>query len=261
MARIIGIDIGSSTSKGVITRNGTVSAYRILQSGINYRKVAAQLKKELLAEANLPEEAIDDIVTTGHGGGDIGFDSRHITGIRCCARGINRLFPSVRTIIDVQSQYTQVIRINDTGQVTGFLTSEKCAAGSGSFLEIVANVLQIELDDIGPMSLESDNPVAFTTGCAVFGESEAVSRVAEGFRKEDILNGIHEALADKITSLVERIGLEEECAVSGGGALNTGLIKKLENSLGVVLRVPVRPRIVNAFGATIIAGETYSKGE
>ncbi len=259
MARIIGIDIGSSTSKGVITRNGTVSAYRILQSGINYRKVAAQLKEELLAETNLTEEDIDTMVTTGHSD-DIEPGSRHITGIRCCARGIHNLFPSVRTIIDVQSQYTQVIRINDAGQVTGFLTSEKCAAGSGSFLEIVANVLQIELDDIGPMSLDSDNPIAFTTGCAVFGESEAVSRVAEGFRREDILNGIHKALADKITSLVERIGLEEECAVSGGGALNIGLIKKLEDSLGVTLLVPPRPLIVNAFGAAIIAVEESAKG-
>lgn len=261
MTRFIGIDIGSSTSKGVITQDGIISVYQILPSGINYKMVAEQLKAGLLKEANLSEEDIDGIVTTGHGGSDISLGSRQITDIRCCARGINRQFPAARTIIDVQSQYTRIIRINDKGQVTNFLTSEKCAAGSGSFLEIVANVLQIELDDIGPLSLKSDNPVTFTTGCAVFGESEAVSRVAEGILKEDILNGIHKALADKITSMVDRIGLEKECSVSGGGALNIGLIKTLEDSLRVTLLVPPQPRIINAFGATIIAEEEFIKGD
>ncbi|MBN2238421.1 MAG: hypothetical protein JW712_01500 [Dehalococcoidales bacterium] len=256
----MGIDIGSSTSKGVITEDGTLSAHHVLQSGINYRQAAMKLREELLKKASLAENDIAGIVTTGHAGDDISFGSRQVADIRCCARGINSLFPTARTIIDVQAQFTQVIRITENGQVVNFVASEKCAAGSGSFLDIVANVLQIELDDVGTLSLKSEHPVTFTTGCAVFGESEAISRVAEGVAKEDILAGIHKALADKISSLVDRVGLEERCVISGGGALNTGLIRKVEDTLGVSLLVPPLPRIVNALGAAILAKEEFSNG-
>ena len=260
MAWFMGIDIGSCISKGVITRDGKVSVYHLLQSGINYRQAAQKLRDELLAKAGLAEEDITDTVTTGHGGDDIPFGNRQVADMRCCARGVNSIFPSARTIIDVQGQFTQIIRISDKGQVINFAASEKCAAGSGSFLDIVANVLQVDLDDVGPLSLKSENPVVFTTGCAVFGESEAISRVAEGISKEDILAGIHKALADKISSLVDRVGREEDCVISGGGGLNTGLIGKIEESLGVSLLVPSQPQITNALGAAILAEEEFNKG-
>jgi (R)-2-hydroxyacyl-CoA dehydratese activating ATPase len=260
MSLFMGIDIGSCTSKGVITENGTLSVYHILQSGINYKQAAQTLREELLKQANLTQHEITATVTTGHGGDDIPFGDRQVADMRCCARGINRIFPEARTVIDVQAQFTQIIKISEKGQVVNFVVSEKCAAGSGSFLDIVANVLQIELDEAGPLSLKSENPVAFTTGCAVFGESEAVSRVAEGALKEDILAGIHKALAEKISSLVDRVGLEEKCVISGGGGLNIGLIKKIEESLGIVLLVPPQPQIVNAYGAAIIAEEEFNKG-
>ena len=260
MAWFMGIDIGSCTSKGVITVNGTLSVYHILQSGINYKQAAQTLREELLKKAELSQEEMTATVTTGHGGDDIPFGDWQIADMRCCARGINRIFPAARTVIDVQAQFTQIIKISEKGQVVNFVVSEKCAAGSGSFLDIVANVLQIELDEVGPLSLKSENPVAFTTGCAVFGESEAVSRVAEGALKEDILAGIHKALAEKISSLVDRVSLEERCVISGGGGLNIGLIKKIEESLGISLLVPPQPQIVNAYGAAIIAEEEYNKG-
>lgn len=260
MTSFMGIDIGSCTSKGVITENGTLSVYHILQSGINYRQAAQTLRDELLKKANLTQEEITATVTTGHGGDDIPFGDRQIADMRCCARGINRIFPAVRTVIDVQAQFTQIIKISEKGQVVNFVVSEKCAAGSGSFLDIVANVLQIELDEVGPLSLKSESPVAFTTGCAVFGESEAVSRVAEGALKEDILAGIHKALAEKISSLVDRVGMEEQCVISGGGGLNIGLISKIQESLGISLLVPPQPQIVNAYGAAIIAEEEFNKG-
>ena len=135
-----------------------------------------------------------------------------------------------------------------------FVVSEICAGGSGRFLEVIANVLQVKIEDIGPLSLKSANPVAFTTGCAVFGESEAISRVAESIAKEDILAGVHRSLAGKISSLINNIGLEEPCAISGGGGLDVGLIKRIEE-LGFRLLVPLQPQIVNAWGAAIIACE------
>ncbi len=257
MAWFMGIDIGSGTSKGVITKDGKLLVYHLLSSGINYRQTAERLREELLVKAGLIQEDIAYTVTTGHGGNIIPFANQHAADMRCCGRGINSIFPSVRTVIDVQGQSSQVIRLNDRGHVINFVVSEKCAAGSGRFLDVVANVLQIELKDIGPLSLKSEDPVVFTTGCAVFGESEAISRVAEGISKEDILAGVNKALADKISALVGRVGLEEQCAISGGGGLNVGLIKKVEENLGVQLLVPPQPQLINALGAAIMAeGET-----
>ena len=255
MPYFMGIDIGSGTSKGVITRNGELLAYHLLSSGVNYRMVAQKLREELLTKASLSPEDIAYIIATGQGSSRVPFSNQQITDIRCCARGINSIFPLVRTVIDVQGQSTQVMRLNGEGQVTNFVISEKCASGSGRFLDIISNVLQIELEEIGPLSLKSDNPVVFTTACAVFGESEAVSRVSEGVPREDILAGVHKALAEKISALVGRVGLEEQCAISGGGALNIGLIRRVEERLGVQLQVPPQPQFVTALGAAILAEE------
>lgn len=255
MSYFMGIDIGSGTSKGVITRDGELLAHYLLPSGVNYRIAAQKLREELLARAGLSQEDIACTIATGQGSGRVPFSNQQVTDIRCCARGINSIFPSVRTVIDVQGQSTQVIRLNGEGRVTNFVTSEKCASGSGCFLDIIANVLQIELEDIGPLSLKSDNPVVFTTACAVFGESEAVSRVSEGIPREDILAGVHRSLAEKMSALINRVGLEEQCAISGGGGLNIGLIKRVEEKLGVQLLVPPQPQLVTALGAAILAEE------
>jgi len=251
----LGIDIGSVTSKGVITRDGEIEVYNILTSGINYGVTSRKLREELLANAGLREEEITRTVTTGHGAGVIPFTAQHVTGVQCCARGINYIFPSVRTVIDVQGQSSQVIQVDEKGQVTNFAINEACASGSGCFIDVIANVLQLELKDVGPLSLSSEKPVTFTTGCAVFGESEAISRVAEGVPREDILAGVHKALADRISALIDRIGLKEPCAVSGGGGLNIGIIKRIEE-LGIQLLVPPQPQIINALGAAIIAEES-----
>ncbi len=260
MAWFMGIDIGSGTTKGVIVEDGKPRAYHLLPSGVNYKATAQKLREELLAKAGLCPADIARTVITGFGADAIPFGDQQVADIRCCARGINNIFPSVRTVIDVQGQSTQVIRINDKGQVINFAVSEKCAAGSGRFLDVIANVLRIDLKDIGPLSLKSKNPVMFTTGCAVFGESEAISRVSEGFSKEDILAGVHEALANKISSLISTVGLEKDCAISGGGALNVGLIKSVEEKLGVQLLVPPQPQFVNALGAAIMAKESQASG-
>jgi len=256
MAWFMGIDIGSGTSKGVITKDGKLLTYHLLPSGANYRVAAQKLREELLARAGLTPEDIASTVVTGYGAGNVPFSGYEVADLRCCARGISTIFPSVRTVIDVGEQSSQVIRLSEAGQVTDFVVSEKCAAGSGRFLNIIANVLRIDLKDIGPLSLRSKNPVTFTTGCAVFGESEAISRVAEGFSKEDILAGVHKALAEKISALINRVGLERQCAISGGGGLDVGLIKTVEEKLGVQLLVPPQPQIITALGAAIMAEES-----
>ncbi len=257
MTWFMGIDIGSGTSKGVITEDGKPLAYHLLPSGINYRTTAQRLRDELLAQAGLSPEDIAYTVATGSGAESTPFNDEQVADIRCCARGINSVFPSARTVIDIQGMSTQVIRLNEKGQVINFVVSEKCAAGSGRFLDVIANVLRIDLKDIGHLSLKSKDPVTFTTGCAVFGESEAISRVSEGASKEDILAGVHKALATKASALVDRVGLEKDCAMSGGRALNVGLVKSVEEKLGIKLLIPPQPQFVTALGAAIIAQERH----
>lgn len=257
MAYFLGIDIGSVTSKGVITEDGKPLVCHWLPSRADYRAAAIKVRDELLKKLDLSPVDIAAIVTTGH---SVALpNSQPVADSRCCARGIHCLFPAARTVIDIQGTSSQVIRLGQQGQVTNFVSSERCAAGSGHFLEIMANILRIELEDIGPLSLKSKNPVTFTTGCAVFGESEAISRVTEGASIEDILAGVHKAIADKLSALASRVGLEEPCAISGGGALDIGLIKSLEEKLGAKLVVPPQPQLVTALGAAIMAEEKYKE--
>jgi (R)-2-hydroxyacyl-CoA dehydratese activating ATPase len=251
----MGIDIGSGTSKGVVAADGRVRASCLVPSGVNYRLAAEKLKTALLAQLGLQPADIKATAATGHGAAGVQFAQVQVADLRCCARGINRLLPDVRTVIDIQGQSSQALRISGSGQVINFVTGEKCAGGSGRFLDIIANVLQVDLKDIGAIALRSVHPVVFTTGCAVFGESEAISRVAEGIPKEDILAGVLQALTERIAAFVDRVGLAEPCAVCGGGALNEALVRKIEEKLGIKLCIPPEPQIVNALGAAVIAEE------
>jgi len=249
----MGIDIGSAYSKGVIIVDSELAAYHVIPSGANYQTAAETIKQELLRQLNLSQNDIADTVATGTGATNVPFASRQVSDIVCTARGINSVFPQARTAIEVAGQSTKAIRINEQGMVTNFTVSEKCAAGSGRFIEVIANVLRINLKDFGPLSLKSKQPVTFGTGCAVFGESEAITRVAAGIPKEDIAAGVNKALASKISSVVKKIKLEEPCAIFGGGALNTGLINIVEQEMNIKLLVPTQPQIVTALGAAVAA--------
>lgn len=253
MDAFMGIDIGSVKSKGVIINNGSLITYHVVPSGTDYRSTSQELKRELLAKACLSQEEIACIAATGSGAFSVEFASNKVDDIISCARGINNIFPSARTVIDMGGQASRVIRLDSEGQVANFVVSEKCASGSGRFLEVIANVLRIDLADVGPLSLGSRNPVAFTTGCAVFGETEAITRVSEGVCKEDILAGVHESLANKVSSLVHNVGLEQPCAVSGGPGLDIGLIKSIEDKLQLRMLAPPQPQIITALGAALEA--------
>ena len=210
MALVMGIDIGSGTSKCVIVRGQELIGYQILPSGVNYFSTACELRKQVLAKIGLSEKCIDYTVNTGQGSGLISFSNHEMSDLYCCAKGIHSVFPSIKAVIDIQRQASQVLNLDENGLVTDFAVDEICASSSGYFLEVIANVLQLEINEIGPLSLQSKNPVAFTTGCAIFGESEAISRVAEGILKEDILAGVHQALTAKIFTLMKKIGLREK---------------------------------------------------
>jgi len=253
MSWFMGVDIGSAHSKGVITRDLEFVASHIVISGANYRTSADIIKTELIAKVNVTQNDITNTVATGSGADNVCFAGQKASDIVCTARGINKVFPQARTVIDVASQSSRVIRLNEKGIVTNFTVSEKCAAGSGRFIEVIANVLRISLSDFGQLAARSSSPVTFSTGCAVFGESEAITRISEGIRKEDIAAGANKALASNISSLVKKLKLEEPCAVCGGGALNTALVKAIESELNTNLLVPPHPQLITALGAAIIA--------
>jgi predicted CoA-substrate-specific enzyme activase len=253
MSWFMGIDIGSTYSKGVIIKDFKLVASHIIISGANYRTSAEAIMTELIRQVNLTQNDIASTVATGAGADNVYFASQKASDIVCTARGINNVFPQVRTVIDVASQSTKVIRLNEEGMVTNFTVSEKCAAGGGRFIEVIANVLRINLSDFGPLAARSKTPITFSTGCAVFGESEAITRISEGIPKEDIAAGVNKALASKISSLVKKLKLEEPCAICGGGALNTSLIKAIESELNTNLLVSLHPQLITALGAAIIA--------
>jgi predicted CoA-substrate-specific enzyme activase len=256
----LGIDIGSRVTKGVLIEGDKTKAYKSLPSGINYSSTAQRLKQELLAEAAVSPEEILYIVATGFGAQSVTFSQQQSDDLRCCARGINFTFPQVRTVIDIGGTSSRVIRVDENGRIINFAISEKCAAGSGYFMEILANVLRVELQDIGPLSLKAHNPVSFTTGCAVFNESEAICMVSEGFSKEDILAGAHKALATKLSGLINRVGLEKSCAICGGGGLDIGLIEALKKEVEIDLLVPDQPQMITALGAALIARRIVDVG-
>ncbi len=249
MTYFLGIDIGSSFSKGVLLRGEEIS-FTVRRSGINYKETADGIRGELLPE--IPG-ADFEAAATGSGSNNVPFAPDKFSDFICTARGINRVFPEARTVVDAGAQSSRVMRIDGDGRVANFTVSEKCASGSGRFIEVIANVLRIDLTEFGAVSLEAKNPITFSTGCAVFGESEAITRVSESIPREDIAAGVNKALAEKISSLARKIKVEEPCAICGGGALNPGLIQFLERSLKIRLLVPPQPQIITALGAACMA--------
>lgn len=261
MVYVAGIDIGSAFSKALILAEKKVISYHIVPSGANYRDTADKVLSEALIKARLSPRDIGYTVATGYGASSVSSHDESINDISCQGKGASYLFQSVRTVIDIGAQFSRVSRVNEEGRITAFLLSEKCAAGSGRFLQVIARVLQVDLKEIGELSLKSKKRIDFNTGCAVFAETEAVSRVAEGAAKEDIIAGAHRALAAKVQVLAERVGLKPDCALVGGGAKDIGMVKYLEEKLGLCLLVPEEPQIVAALGATLIAEEKLGSVE
>ncbi len=253
MAYTLGIDIGSGFSKAVVCEGATVKGAAVLPSGGSYRETAENVASQALMEAGVTMDVISYTISTGYGAGAVEFSQRSVTDFACHAAAIHQLFPSARTVIDVGAQFSKVVRLDNRGKVANFMMNEKCAGGSGKFLQVIARILHIGLEEIGPLSLASTKPVEFTTGCAVFAESEAVSRIAEGTLPGDILAGVHKAMASKIANLAIRLGLVQDCALTGGGAKDSGLVKAIATELGVPVLVPENPQITAALGAALLA--------
>jgi len=255
MSYIAGLDIGSFLSKAVILQNRTLLASSISSSEGNFLNAASSVLENALEKAKLSYADIDLIGAGGLGASFISYPFTKITEISCQSRGTNYLLPTVRTLIEIGNQSSRIIKVTKNGKVADCLVSDKCAAGSGRILQIIAKVLGVDLEDMGRLSLESSKPAKFTTGCAVFLETEAICRVAEGIPKKDIIAGLHHTLSAKTSAMARRMRLEEDVAITGGGAEDAGLVKILEGMLGKRLLIPDEPLITGAIGAALIVAE------
>ena len=253
MVFALGIDIGSAASKGIaLSEKGVLGSFEC-PSGGDFKLTAEKVKEELLSQLRVSSDDISRTVATGFGSKSVIFADEVKPDIVCHGKGVSSLLPSVKTVIDVGDLYTKVLRINSNGSVHNFLLSGKCAGGSGRILQVIAKVLQIKVEEIGELSLKSQKRVEFNTGCAVFAESEAISRLSQEVKKEDLLAGIHRALAAQIESLMERMGVELDVAIVGGGARDVGLVQALKEIRGHDILVPHNPHMTAALGAAIIA--------
>jgi len=259
MKYVAGIDIGAGFSKAVIASGNNILSRHVIPSGGNYKLAADRVIDIASKKAKVSREEVAYTVATGCGAVNVSFSREVVSDISCQGRAISFLHPSVRTIVDVGDLSSKASRVDQSGKTTAFLLSGKCAGGSARILQVIARVLQVKIDEIGSLSLKSQKAIRFNTQCAVFAETEAVSRIAEGASKEDLLAGVNNALAAQLYALVERIGIEQDCALVGGGAKNIGLVKALADFSGHEFVVPGEPQIMAALGAAIIAGEKVSQ--
>lgn len=251
-----GIDSGStSTDVVIIDRDKNIIAQSILPTGAGAAAGADRALDEALAQAGLSRSDINATVTTGYGRTAVGLGDQSITEITCHAKGAYFLDPSVRTIIDIGGQDSKVIRLDENGNVTNFVMNDKCAAGTGRFLELIARTLELSLDDMSRLGLEWKEDVTISSMCTVFAESEVVSLIAENRTPADIIHGLNRSVATKTCALCRRVGGEESYMMTGGVSKNRGVVSEIEKILGVKLHISDKAQLNGALGAALFALE------
>jgi predicted CoA-substrate-specific enzyme activase len=256
-----GVDVGSTQTKAVIVDEARrVVARSLIPTGANVSRAGENAFLKCCEEAGLPREAIGYVVGTGYGRYKVTFGDAQITEITCHARGAQSLFPGTRTVIDMGGQDTKAIKVGPDGSVLDFSMNDKCAAGTGRFLSAAADVTGMSLDEIGPISLKAKSPVRLTSVCTVFVESDIMSYLAQRKTVEDILGGVHKAIATRTMSLVRRVGVEDEVTFTGGVSRNVGMVRGLEEVLGRPMNVSDEGHYIGAIGAALFALERAQAG-
>jgi len=251
---VAGIDIGSlSTDTVLLNEKKAIISSCVIPTGASSKDAAESSFQKALKNGGLRHSDVEYIVSTGYGRAIVPFANDKVTEITCHGKGAYFLSSEIRTIIDIGGQDSKVIKLDSGGKIIDFVMNDKCAAGTGRFLEVMARALEVELVDMGAISLQSTKPVSVSSMCTVFAESEVVSLIAGGNTKEDILNGIHQAIANRIAGMAERVGINPAVCMSGGVAKNIGVINALENKLNTKMIRPVEPQLVGALGAALIA--------
>jgi predicted CoA-substrate-specific enzyme activase len=230
---VAGCDVGSLSAEAVIIRDGAIISSEIIRVRPRPEQSATDVMDKALEKAGLTYKDIAYCVSTGYGRERIPFADNNISEISCHGKGAQWLVPSVRTVIDVGGQDCKVIRVDENGKLINFVMNDKCAAGTGRFLEFMAKVLDVGIEDLGPQGLSSVNSVAITNMCSIYAETEVLHYVYEGKNPADIAAGINRSMAERVNSLVKRVGVEEDICITGGVAKNTGVVKNLEETLQV----------------------------
>ncbi len=248
-----GIDIGSITTKAALIRGNEVLATRVIPTGFDHARAAETVYGKILDDLGLAPKNIRAVVATGYGRASVDFAQKAVTEIICHGAGAHFLNPQIRGVIDVGGQDSKAILLDSSGQVQDFAMNDKCAAGTGRFLEVMAQALEIRLEDLGAMGLSGDDPVRISSVCTVFAESEVISMIAGQKKRENIIAGIHASAAARIASLAARTKVRPPIAMTGGVAKNKGMIKALEDCLGAPLLINHYPQENGAIGAAALA--------
>jgi predicted CoA-substrate-specific enzyme activase len=255
---VAGVDIGAATAKAVILNGNEVLSFSVIPTGFSVAGAAEAVTEEALEKSGLSMGDVEYVISTGYGRRAVPFTNKVLTEIICHAAGVSSLMPQARTIIDIGGQDSKVIGLDD-GNVNNFVMNDKCAAGTGRFLEVMARVLDIDIGEMGPLSLLGKEPCQISSTCTVFAESEMVSLRAEGESRENILAGIHKAMAHRIVIMGSSVGFKKDVVFTGGVAKNVGIKKALEDEIGLEILIPEEPQIIGALGAAILAKAELAK--
>lgn len=250
-----GIDIGSTTAKGAILKEGRIEAHTVMPTGYDPKKAAETVLERLLEKTGISRQDVESVVSTGYGRKNVAFAHRSVTEITCHAAGARLLNPNAATIVDIGGQDSKVIVLDSSGQVADFTMNDKCAAGTGRFLEVMASALQVELAGLADFSARADASVAISSVCTVFAESEVISLISKGEKRENIIAGIHAAIGSRIVSMAGRVKARPSYMMTGGVALNQGVVRVLEERFQSAVTVPELAQLNGAVGAALIAAD------
>jgi benzoyl-CoA reductase subunit A len=261
----VGIDVGSVSSQAVVMTDGRIYAYGSMRTGSDSPNSARNALKFALEQTDLPEERMDYCTGTGYGRVNVPFADRSITEIACHARGANLIYGNqVRTVLDVGGQDIKAIQCDEKGKVNNFLMNDKCAAGTGRGMEVFADLLGVAIDEVGDRSFEfkGEEPPAVSSTCVVYAKSEATGLLRAGWSREEVLAAYCKAMAERIFSLVQRLGVIPEFAVTGGMAKNRGVIERLMAMIGIDrMRTTWDPQIAGAVGAALFGYALCQRGK
>jgi len=240
--------------------DGGIHARVVGPTGAEHRRLANRVMEEALEQADLSFDKISYVIATGYGRINVPFADRQVTELSCHAKGVASLFPAVRTALDIGGQDAKGLKIRD-GELVDFVMNDKCAAGTGRFLEVLADALGLKLEELGSISAKSTNKVNISSTCTVFAQLEVVARISEGVPLEDIVAGVHDAIASRAVNMIRRLKVEPDVVFTGGVAKNSGVVKAVRENLGCEVLVPEDPLLSGAIGAAILGKELVLKAQ
>ncbi|MFX1607166.1 MAG: acyl-CoA dehydratase activase [Promethearchaeota archaeon] len=257
----VGIDVGSTTTKGVLLdSSGNVLAKSLMLTGASATQAVEKTLQNISSLSGIDLDGIP-VISTGYGRARVELAEKSVTEITCHSIGVHHINPDIRLLIDVGGQDAKAIRVGFSGRPEDFELNDKCSAGTGRFLEVMARVLEVSLDELGPLALKSKNPSSISSTCTVFAESEVIGHIGAGEAAADIAAGVHVSMVSKIGALAKRVGVKEPACVTGGVALNPAFRYHLSNQLGVELWIPEEPQLTGALGAAVLALESSGNGK